>query len=494
MANELLTDLKLRLKYSAGKFRGGEEYPAVDEYRPLSLIHADLSTLFSYAVSGDKIPNPERNRPRQEIQAAIVLTYVKSSSPWEEEWISFWRDHFSIYAYDQQVGAFSPHWEQQVLRQHCFGNFREFLEAQSTHPAMLYYLNNRSSRAGSANENFARELFELHTLGKEAYLNHLYDDWKKVPGALKSNPIGYIDQDVYEAARAFTGWTVSDGSNLGGKMNLPSTGEFVYVETRHDNYQKRILATEFSPYAGAMSDGKKVLDLCANHPATILHLATKLVRRFIQEQAPQEMIKSTAQVWQANLRQPDQLKKVYLHLVSISKKVPSSHRQKALRPIALANKLVRLTGIPFEVNEGGVLGAIENSGIPIYGWPSPDGPPDNNQMIIASSYLKQRISLILGLAENQWGTGEWDPRETIPDLKTNADLMQFWEIRFFGMPRPELSLPLLQAFNLSESNRVVELKLARRLIGLLACAPSFQTDVVFPDRFNAKGRDLNEKT
>jgi uncharacterized protein (DUF1800 family) len=78
---------------------------------------------------------------------------------------------------------------------------------------MQIYLNNRSSRAGNANENYGRELFELHTLGRDHYYNAVYDKWRKVPGSQSGKPIGYIDQDVYEAARAFTGWTIEDGCN-----------------------------------------------------------------------------------------------------------------------------------------------------------------------------------------------------------------------------------------------------------------------------------------
>jgi hypothetical protein len=113
--------------------------------------------------------------------------------------------------------------------------------------AMQIYLNNRSSRGGAANENYARELFELHTLGRPAYLNALYNRWRDVPGALDRRPQGYIDQDVYQAARAFTGWSIEDGAGIGAGRRLPMTGKFIYVENWHDNYQKRVLATEFDP-------------------------------------------------------------------------------------------------------------------------------------------------------------------------------------------------------------------------------------------------------
>ena len=216
-----LSQVLLRERYPAGKYRDGRGYPAVDELKPLSLLDASIPTLFQYTGKDELIPSPERFRPRKEVQAANLIKAIQAKNNWEEEWVGFWRDHFSVYGYEQNVGAFLPNWEKQVIRKNAFGNFRHMLEATATHPCMLYYLNNRSSRAGSANENYARELFELHTLGREAYLNNIYAQWRAVPGALQGKPKGYIDQDVYEAARAFTGWTVEDGTGIGGGQNLP---------------------------------------------------------------------------------------------------------------------------------------------------------------------------------------------------------------------------------------------------------------------------------
>ena len=100
-----------------------------------------------------------------------------------------------------------------------------------------------------------------------------------MPGALDRRPQGYIDQDVYEAARAFTGWSIEDGAGIGAGRRLLMTGKFVYVENWHDNYQKRVLATEFDPYQSPLADGRRVLDLVADHPATARHVCEKLCRR-----------------------------------------------------------------------------------------------------------------------------------------------------------------------------------------------------------------------
>jgi uncharacterized protein (DUF1800 family) len=214
---------------------------------------------------------------------------------------------------------------------------------------MLYYLNNKSSKAGNANENYARELFELHTLGRNAYLNNLYSKWRAVPGAQNGRPVGYIDQDVYEAARAFTGWTVEDGSALGGGQNLPKTGRFKYIESWHDNYQKRILAQEFDPYSGSMRDGQRVLDMCAFHPATAEHVVGKLVKRMISDDPPKSLIESTTRIFMQQQNATNQLAIVSQHLAREAGSIPASQRKKVKNPMRLVASFAQAINYPFHL-------------------------------------------------------------------------------------------------------------------------------------------------
>lgn len=484
--NSLLSykDALLRVRYNAGKFNANGvevEYPAVDELRPLSLLSATIPDLFPYTGNGNLIIPPERSRPRLEVQAASLLQSLQTDAPWQEEWVGFWRDHFSIYANEQSVGAYLPHWDREVIRRYCWGNFQEMLEATAQHPAMLAYLNNKSSRAGNANENYARELFELHTLGRNAYLNNLYAQWKSVPGATQGKPQGYIDQDVYEAARAFTGWSIEDGTGIGGGQNLPKTGLFTYVGVWHDNYQKRILATEFEPYAAAMADGKKVLSLCANHPATAQHLSYKLVQRFVADKPPTELVKSTTQVFLDNRNSPVQLQLVFQHIIQASSKLPASQKQKAKRPMRLVASFSKAVNLPFVLGDGGFSGwPLDSAGAPIYSWQTPDGPPDGLMWILSAAYLRQRAQLTQGIAENWWKTGEWDPFNNLPSKPTYTEFMSRWEKPLFNQARPELSNALLISQNIKPGDIATDLRRARRLIGLLACSPSFQTEVILP--------------
>ena len=478
--SEQILNTSMRLRYDSGTYLDGQNYSGMDEIRSLSLLMADLPELHPYSGNGNLIPPPERNRPRQETFAALLLKTVDTSAYWREEWISFWRDHFSIYAEPNNIGCYLPHWERTVIRQYAFGNFRNFLEASSKHPCMQYYLNNRSSRAGSANENFARELFELHTLGRDAYLNNLYANWRNVPGAISGKPTGYIDQDVYEAARAFTGWSVEDGAGIGAGQSLPKTGRFTYVEGWHDNYQKRILATEFDPYNAPMVDGQRVLDLCANHPATAQHLAKKLVQRMVSDTPPKALIQSTAKVFQTFAKATDQLNQVYLHILSEAQKIPAAQKQKVRRPLRLVSAFAQAVNLPLVLGDGTILSHIENAGPPIYKWPSPDGPPDGLAWYLSAQYVRLRINLVQGLAENWWGNGEFDPFAGLPAKRSFTQMLARWETPLFGQPRPDLSLALLASQNTKGDEMVMDVRRARRLVGLLACAPSFQTEVVLP--------------
>ena len=478
------SDTLLRVRYGAGTYRNGTEevaYPAVDELRPMSLLGADLPTLFPYTGNGNLIVPPERSRPRLEVQAATLIQTVETKTPWEEEWVGFWRDHFSLYAHDGNVGAYLPHWDREVIRAHCWGNFQEMLEATATHPSMLYYLDNRSSRAGSPNENYARELFELHTLGRDAYLNNLYAQWRNVPGAAQGKPKGYIDQDVYEAARAFTGWAVEDGTGIGGGQSLPKTGRFTFVAAWHDNYQKRVLATEFEPYAAAMADGKKVLAQLANHPATARHLASKMVTRFVNDRPPQDLINSTTKVFLEQRNSPQQLQLVFAHLVQSSSKIPLAQKQKTKRPMRLVASFANAVNLPFVLGDGSIsTWPLEAAGSAIYTWPRPDGPPDGLQWVLSASYLRQRFSLIQSVAENHFATGEFNPLVGLNSKPTYEQMMSQWELALFQKPRPEISNALLLSQNTKPSDIANDPRRARRLIGLLACSPSFQMESILP--------------
>jgi len=254
LLNQKLNQLSYRIDYDYIDKSGSRK--VVRENRPYRLIHQSIAEL--WPLYSDSVPYPEKIYVAKQVFGATILRGVYSKWQLRELLADFWHNHFNVSINsDDRVAIAFPVYDREVIRRNCLGNFRQMLEDVAKSVCMQFFLDNASSKASPANENYARELFELHTMGAGSYLNHLYNKWREVPGALEGNPEGYIDEDVYEAARAFTGWTIADGSADWKGGHFPNTGAFHYFEQWHDNYQKRVLGVEFSPNQAPMADGKK---------------------------------------------------------------------------------------------------------------------------------------------------------------------------------------------------------------------------------------------
>lgn len=462
-----LAVLKLRIRYGDGK-----GWAALDELRPLQWLEAPIDKLWALQERG-ALAGPEKARPRVEVCAATLTRAVYSRWQLREVLVDFWHNHFNVNAWDHPVGIALPVYDREVIRRHCFGNFRALLEEVAKSAAMQWYLNNRSSRAGAPNENYGRELFELHTLGRDAYLNGLYNRWREVPGAVDGHASGYIDQDVYEAARAFTGWAIEDGSGLGGGRSLPRSGRFTYVEGWHDNYQKRVLGREFDPFQAPLSDGQKVLDLAAFHPATARHLTKKLCMRLIADQPPVMLINSAAKVWQDNRDHPEQIARVISHIV-LSREFAQVRNAKVKRPLELVASLLRATGQDFTPTEG-LIGEMDAAGQRLFGWPTPTGHPDVAGQWLGPNAMRRRWTLVAGLLDNWWGTGAVDAQALFGGPLADAEKFTGWVLeRLYGEAKPALSAALLAAAGLKPGQPLASPEQARRLLGWAAMAPDFQ--------------------
>ncbi len=463
-----IADATLRIRYGESK-----DWPAVDELRSLQWLKAPIEKLAALADPAKPVANQEKARPRIEVTSATLLRAVYSRWQLREVLCDFWHNHFNVNAWDNVVGITLPVYDREVIRRHAFGNFREMLEAVGKSTAMLWYLNNRSSRAGAPNENYARELFELHTMGRDAYLNGLYNRWRDVPGASKGKPIGYIDQDVYEAARAFTGWGLEDGSGLGGGQMLPRSGRFAYVESWHDNYQKRVLATEFDPYQPPQADGKKVLDLAAFHPATARFLARKLCIRLVADTPPDSLVTSTAKVWADSLDRDDQIARVVSH-IALSKEFAHTRESKVKRPLELVASYARATGIEFVPTEG-LVGEMDAAGQRLFGWPTPTGHPDAADYWLGANAMRRRWTLVAGLTDNWWGTGTFDALAPFGGKEAVAEkLIAYWNERLYGDDRFQLTPALMNAAGLLPGSTIRNPAVARRLVAWAAMSPDYQ--------------------
>jgi uncharacterized protein (DUF1800 family) len=472
-----LRSFQLQIKYPAGNGSPApngdtRNWPAMDEMRPLHFTGAPIDT--TWALLDPKIvrPNEEYLRPYHEVAAATVIRAVHSRAQLYERMVAFWHDHFNVLGSDdRRVGCALPAYDRDTIRPHALGNFRKLLEAAAASPAMLVYLSNANSRAGGDNENYGRELLELHTMGRGAYLNDHYNRWRDVPGAADGKPAGYIDEDVYEAARAFTGWTIENSQKIDGATELPRTGRFIYVEGWHDGYQKRVLATELPPYAPPMADGRKVLDLAAFHPATTRFLCLKLCRFLVSDEPPASLVESAAKVWTESGKQPDQIARVVKHVV-LSKEFAASGGAKVKTPLALAASFARVAGIDLAPTMP-FLNQLTQCGQKLFGWPTPDGRPTSTEYYLTPEYVRERWVLVAKLAQNAWNTGLpkalADPGGQLPRA---GDAIELWLARFAG--RDAASAPFLAALGIDPGKPLADAKQLAQLAGLCAAAPQFQ--------------------
>lgn len=223
-----------------------------------------------------KQAGPDRTAIRpivRELQEARILRAVYTNRQLEDVLTDFWFNHFNVFL-DKGAGkVLTGAYERDAIRPHVLGKFRDLLGATAQHPAMLFYLDNWQSvspdtamgrrakgrRARGLNENYARELLELHTLGVDG---------------------GYTQKDVLEVARCFTGWTIREGT-------------FQFVPAVHDPGEKMVLGHRIAA-TGGRNDGLQVLDILAKHPSTASFVSRKLAQRFVSDTPPEALVKAMA--------------------------------------------------------------------------------------------------------------------------------------------------------------------------------------------------------
>ena len=447
VCNAKLAKATLHIEYKDSEKNNEDKkkgsYPALSEDRPLKALNASLEELIHLADYSVNIAGQERNRPAQEVRAATWIRAIYSKWQLREVMAEFWHNHFNVDAFSNVAIAISLPTYDKMIRKNCFGNFRTMLEEVATSASMLFYLNNVKSKASPANENYARELFELHTLGADHYYNSLYNRWREVPGAEKGRPIGYIDQDVYEASRAFTGWTIEDGTG-NGHGTFPRTGKFTYFEGWHDNYQKRVLGVEFEPNTPPMADGRKVLDLVASHPATALFLSTKLCRRFLGDNPPDSIVKKTAKVWQDNLTSPNQIAKV-LETIILSKEFEQAEGGKIKRPFDFIASFLRISGAEFNPNEK-LFNEVANAGYRQFNWATPTGHPDISKYWLNTNTTLASWNLLANLFNPNFKVATFDfAAQTPSEVKIASDIIYYWFMRLTGrVPNQQIFTGLMQ--------------------------------------------------
>ena len=284
----------------------------------------------------------------EDLSRATVLRAVLSECQLLEVMVQFWTDHFNV---DPSKGE--SRWlkvadDRDVIRAHALGEFGALLRASAVSPAMLWYLDGRVNRRASdgvhPNENYARELLELHTLGVQG---------------------GYTQQDVMEVARCLTGWTVRDRKRF-------LRGRVEFVARLHDDGPKRVLGHEIPAGLGA-GDLDRVLGIVAAHPATARHLAWKLCRRFIADQPPEEAVGAVAAGFTASGGSiPATLRALF---ATPAFNAPVARGAKFKRPFHFVVSALRATNARTDASRD-VIDALVRLGHAPFRWATPDGYPE----------------------------------------------------------------------------------------------------------------------
>lgn len=354
-------------------------------------------------------------RPYQELGFTLFaqkLAHARhSENALREVLTDFWFNHFNVSLSHNQARNFLLSYERDAIRPQALSDFRSLLGATAKHPAMLVYLDNANSTASKdatstmearleamgsdeeraqrikqnarkrkkgLNENYARELLELHTLGVDG---------------------GYSQNDVVEVARALTGWTVNRRQIQQVRPGALAVGQFVEGDFRfaaplHDAGSKTILGRSF-PAGGGVEEGERVLDLLAQHPATAQHLANKLALRFISDQPEPQDVKVIAQAFESSKGDIKQTMRALAHSEGFWKK--SNRQAKVKSPfeyVISANRA--LDGDLYPSRQ--VYGWMAKMGQPLFNYQAPTGFPDQADFWVSSASVLNRLNFALQAA------------------------------------------------------------------------------------------------
>ena len=396
------------------------------------------------------------NQIMQQVQSARIIRAAYSERQLEEAMVDFWANHFNVYSRKAATRWYIPSYERDVIRRNALGNFKDLVVGTAKHPAMLFYLDNfqsvspnanrnrnprqaqrikrlttnprakqrwaqrlrdkglseqqinrryeRLKRGGNQNnqrginENYARELMELHTLG--------------VGG-------GYTPEDIQNVAKAFTGWTIFDprgyrkaaakvikdsqqdtqlerqARNFGISPDTES-GTFIFAERLHDKNPKMVLGQKVNE--GGINDGLKVIDILVSHPSTAKFIARKLAVKFVSDNPSEALVERVAKSFQ---KSNGDIKKTLRTLFNDREfYATENYRAKIKTPFELIVSSLRV--LDADTNGGrGVINLLNRMGEPLYGYQAPTGYPDKAADWVNTGALLERMNFAVALASNR---------------------------------------------------------------------------------------------
>ncbi|WP_422018286.1 DUF1800 domain-containing protein [Roseateles sp.] len=324
---------------------------------------------------------------------ARLARALQSPAQLEEVLTEFWFNHFNVYAGKGPVGVLVADYEQRAIRPHVLGRFRDMLGATARHPAMLTYLDNAQSvvagyqppqRArrflaerpalkarvpAGLNENYARELMELHTLGVDG---------------------GYSQRDVTELARMLTGWGLDSRKALVG-----GTGDlFVFDPRKHDNGAKTWLGLNIN--GAGPAEGERALDVLAAHPATARHLAHKFAQAFVADEPPPGLVQKLADNFRATGGDLREFTRTLIRADEFWQR--DAYQAKFKTPYQYLLSSLRALDLPL-AEPRKLLAALAQAGQPLYGAQTPDGYKSTAAAWRNPEALTQRVQLATTLGQ-----------------------------------------------------------------------------------------------
>ena len=305
-----------------------------------------------------------------ELTAATLLRAVYSKRQLHEQLCHFWHDHFNVDMSKGECAWVTVAYDRDVIRPHALGRFSDLLRAVVLSPAMLWYLDGRVNRVDDTggkstkpNENYARELLELHTLGLEG---------------------GYTQQDVMEVARCLSGWTVRD-------RNQWRKGLVEFHRDAHDDGAKTVLGSTIQA-GGGERDLDRVLDLVAGHPATALHVARKLCTRFIADEPPAAAVQRVADAF--TVSRGDLAITMRALIDSDEFRDPARFAGKLKRPFHYVASCLRATAAQSDAKPV-VIDYLGRLGHQPFQFPTPDGQPEHAEAWTGTLLWRWRFAAAL---------------------------------------------------------------------------------------------------
>ena len=328
-----------------------------------------------------------RQKSRQILQQAIqgrLLNAVESPRQLQEVMVDFWYSHFNVFSRKGLDRFLVGSYEQQAIRPSTLGKFRTLLESTAQHPAMLFYLDNWQNTAPNSpgakgrykglNENYARELMELHTLGVNG---------------------GYSQQDVITLARILTGWGFPRP-----RQGAATPSGFYFDASRHDSSDKVFLGQTIK--GGGIEEGEQALDILARHPATARHISYKLAQYFVADEPPASLVD---QLTKRFLDTDGDISAVLNTLFHSSEFLnPKYYNAKFKTPYQYVISAIRSTDTKVQ-NFRPVFDFLTQMGMPPYGCQTPDGYKNTEEAWLNPDSLLRRINFTTALASGRFSGG-----------------------------------------------------------------------------------------